>query len=84
MLYSLNLTRSLNLEVHAEIFTGKGFTFSKTNQYPIVVDLFLPLIKILASRVKQGFAITCSCILLHLLIQIPSNSDLVVGCEDRV
>ena len=52
VLYTLNLSRARDSGVHPEIFKGRGY-FSKTIQYPIVINLFLPL----AIVVKQGFAV---------------------------
>ena len=50
---------------HPEIFKAGGLNFSKSNQYPIVVNLVI---------VKQGFAgIVVS--LQHLFIPKPCNND---------
>ena len=59
--------------MHKEIFEEGGY-FSETIQYPIVINLFLPL----ATIVKQGLEV----IVTFGYNKNPCKSDLVVCCKD--
>ena len=68
---------------HPEIFKGGGFNFSKTNQYPIMVYLFQPLMKMYAVIVKEGFAVIVAFYYSICLFRTPVITTLnVIGCED--
>ena len=55
----------LRAGTHPEIFKGEGLNFSKSNQYPIVVNAVI---------VKQGFTVIVTS-LQHLFVPKPCNND---------
>ena len=63
---------------HPEIFKGGGVNFLKTNQYPIVINLFQPLMKMHAIILEQGFAVIAAFCYNICLLKNPVLTILIV------